>query len=38
MDKCEKWRMHTIPNGTLADMYDERIWKKFMNIEGKVKM
>jgi len=35
MEQCEKWRMRTIPNGTLADIYDGRIWKKFMNIEGR---
>jgi len=35
MEQCEKWRMRTIPNGTLPDIYDGRIWKKFMNIQGR---
>ena len=35
MDQCEHWRNRVIPDGTLADVYDGRIWKKFMNFEGR---
>lgn len=35
MDQCEHWRDRVIPNDTLADIYDGRIWKKFMNFEGR---
>ena len=35
MDQCEHWRNRVIPDNTLADIHDGRIWKKFMTFEGR---
>ena len=30
-NECVKWKNRTVQNGWLADIYDGRIWKSFMN-------
>ena len=30
IEMCERWRDRNIPDGTLADIYDGRVWKEFM--------
>ena len=34
IDMCEKWRCRNIPHGILADIYDGRVWKEFMVVNG----
>ena len=36
LENCEQWRsrQNTIPNGVLGDIYDGRMWKEFMTING----
>ena len=31
---CEQWRNRKVPNGWLADVYDGKIWKEWMEIDG----
>ncbi|XP_020894762.2 uncharacterized protein LOC110233779 [Exaiptasia diaphana] len=35
MANCELWRKRNIPKGFLADVFDGKVWKDFMYIEGK---
>ena len=35
LDRCEHWRKRVIPDNTQADIYDGRVWKKFMTFEGR---
>ena len=35
LDECEHWRNHVIPENCLADIYDGKSWKQFMNFKGK---
>ena len=35
LDLCELWRKRTMPDGYLADVYDGRVWKKFLNVNGR---
>ena len=35
INMCEKWRCRNIPHGILADIYDGRVWKEFMVVNGK---
>lgn len=29
LEQCEHWRDRSIPDNTLADIYDGRVWKDF---------
>ena len=35
LDQCEHWRKRVIPDNTLADIYDGRVWKNFMTFKGR---
>ena len=35
LDRCEHWRKRVIPDNTLADIYDGRVWKNFMTFKGR---
>lgn len=35
MINCESWRNRNVPNGFLADIFDGKVWKDFMYVEGK---
>ena len=35
MDQCEHWRSRNISENNFADVYDGRVWKEFMNYDGK---
>ena len=35
MDQCEHWRNRVISENVLADVYDGRVWKKFMKFKDK---
>ncbi|XP_065917612.1 uncharacterized protein [Dysidea avara] len=35
MDQCEHWRSRNISENNFADIYDGRVWKEFMNYDGK---
>lgn len=32
IEMCERWRGRNIPEGTLADIYDGRVWNEFMTV------
>ena len=34
LDKCERWRDRDIPANWLADVYDGKLWKEWMNYSG----
>ena len=34
IEKCEAWRSRNIASDTLADIYDGKIWKEFLNPDG----
>ena len=33
--RCEDWRKRELPSTVLADVYDGRIWKEFLNFRGR---
>ena len=33
--RCEDWRNRVLPSTVLADVYDGRIWKEFVNFRGR---
>ena len=35
INKCERWRDGTIPDGMLADVYDGQVWKDFQVYKGR---
>ena len=35
MDQCEHWRNRVISEDVLADVYDGKVWKKFMKFKDK---
>ena len=32
--KCEMWRNRKVPDGFLADIFDERVWKEWQVVNG----
>ena len=32
--KCEMWRNRKVPDGVLADIFDERVWKEWQVVNG----
>ena len=34
IEKCELWRSHDAPPGTYSDVYDGKVWKEFMYVNG----
>ena len=35
LEQCEHWRSRNIPNNVLADVYDGKVWREFLNYKGK---
>ena len=35
IEQCEHWRARAIPNNTLADIYDGRVWQQFLTYKGR---
>jgi len=35
IENCDKWRARTVTEGTLADVYDGKVWKEFLHYSGK---
>jgi len=35
LELCEKWRSRVVPERVLSDVYDGRVWKEFLNYNGK---
>ena len=35
LDLCEVWRKRSIPDGYLGDIYEGKVWKEFMSINGR---
>ena len=34
LKSCELWRQRSIPEGTLGDIYDGKVWKDFLYVDG----